>query len=388
MAVRILNWFLGYLIIFVRGNFPERFVNLCTEKGIYLWNLKRVESGMYLRVSPKGLKMMKRPARISHCHIKICEKKGLPFKFKKHKKRKVLFIGFIICAGIIFYLGSFIWVIRVDGNAKITADEIKIISETCGLKQGVLKYAVDPNKFQNNAIKAEPRLAWIWVDVKGTVAYVHVREKTTAEKPVNVKVPCDLVASRSGVIKSIIVRRGNLLVKEGDTVVEGQVLISADKGELTPVHADGDILATYWMEKKKTYSLNREITEYTGKERTYYGIKKGNLDFYIKMNKKEPYEKYTIEETENNLRLWGDLYLPIVVKKQWYKETVNSIERLSVQQANVLCEAEMTDSFVKEIGNTAFIKNKTANVKEIDSDTIEMSIIFECEKNIGLKRYR
>lgn len=100
----------------------------------------------------------------------------------------------------------------------------------CGLKQGVVKYKVNVKKFEDEALRFEPRLSWIYPEIRGTVLYIHVREKTTSAPPVDVKEPCDVIASRSGVIKSITVKRGAGVKAEGDTVTAGEVLITAAAG--------------------------------------------------------------------------------------------------------------------------------------------------------------
>ena len=44
----IINYILGYLTINVEGYFIERFINMCRNKNILLWNIKRKNSSFII----------------------------------------------------------------------------------------------------------------------------------------------------------------------------------------------------------------------------------------------------------------------------------------------------------------------------------------------------
>ena len=39
------KWLYGYLYVRIKGNSPERFINLCNAKDISLWNIEKTENG-------------------------------------------------------------------------------------------------------------------------------------------------------------------------------------------------------------------------------------------------------------------------------------------------------------------------------------------------------
>lgn len=45
-----------------------------------------------------------------------------------------------------------------------------------------------------------PELSWVAVNVSGCRANVEVRERRTAPKPLDRKIPCNLVARRDGLV--------------------------------------------------------------------------------------------------------------------------------------------------------------------------------------------
>ena len=137
----LVNYLSGFVDIVVEGYYIERFINICNNKKIFLWNLKRdKDTILYARVSIKDFKKLKNVCKKSQCKMKINRKKGVPFILNKYKKRKI-FVGLLIfiIVGIIA-LSNFIWNIEVTGNDKIERDEIlKVVEERTDLKLENLK---------------------------------------------------------------------------------------------------------------------------------------------------------------------------------------------------------------------------------------------------------
>ena len=76
----IFSYLLGYLRITVEGYYIERFINICQNKKILIWNLKR-EKGvkLFFNIGIKDFKSLKQISRKTNCKIKIIRKKGIPF---------------------------------------------------------------------------------------------------------------------------------------------------------------------------------------------------------------------------------------------------------------------------------------------------------------------
>ena len=53
----LLNYILGYVRISIEGYYIERFINICTNNNILIWNLKREKNiKLYLNTSIKKFK--------------------------------------------------------------------------------------------------------------------------------------------------------------------------------------------------------------------------------------------------------------------------------------------------------------------------------------------
>ena len=121
----LLNYILGYVTIEIEGYFTERFINICNNQKIFLWNMKRKCSTIVqINIGISDFKKIKRIAKKTKCRVKIQGKKGIPFILYKYKKRKIFALLFLLVIIAMFTLSNFIWNIEVVGNNKISKDEI------------------------------------------------------------------------------------------------------------------------------------------------------------------------------------------------------------------------------------------------------------------------
>ncbi len=382
----LISWLSGYLILEVKGKNPERFLNLCAHFGILIKNAVKKDDSLVLYVSKKAFFKMLKPKKRSGCKVRILEKRGLPFLIKKWNKRKILIFGALSFLIIIGILNSFIWTLRIDGNEKITDEEIKIIANYCGLHQGVLKYKVDEKKFSENALRCEPRLSWIWPEIRGSVLYIHVREKATHENPIDVKEPADVIAKRSARINSITVKRGFSLVSEGDIVKEGQVLISSYKEGFTPVHAMGEVLASFWSEMEKEVTNEKKVVTYTGREKEYYSVKVGSFGMSFRFSGKAPFESFEKEHEEKELKLFSEIPLPVTFGKTKYKETKVDLIKIPMDEAVRDACGEMEEEFIKNLDKNVEIKDKILKTEALSEEKTKVTLVFECQEDIALCR--
>ncbi len=387
MIREVLGLVKGSLLISVSGNFPERFVNLCVIDGIKLWGVKKKGGEIELCCMADDFKKMRQNAKKTSCKIKILKKQGILFKIKKYKKRKILFYGIIFFVLILAFFNSFVWSVRIDGNKNMTEEEIKILAESCGFSQGVIKYTLNVKQFQEEALKAEPRLSWIYPELKGTVLYIHVREKSTHEPPMDIKVPCRIIAKRSGRINSLTVKRGWKSVDEGNFVVEGQILISEAKEGYRSLRAEGVALASWWEEKKRNVKTEFEDTRYTGVEKNRYSVKIGSFGMSFCLSSKPPFDEYEKEESENKLKIFKDIELPFTIKKTKYKEIYKIKEDISFDEALKKAKEEMIAEAKNEIEDDVVIKNITEKLEIISENEANFTLVFEYEGDIALSEY-
>ena len=85
MLIKIIfNYIIGYIRISVEGYYIERFINICRNNKITIWNLKRDKNvKLELNIGIRDLKKVAKIAKQTKCKLKITRKRGLPFVFNK-----------------------------------------------------------------------------------------------------------------------------------------------------------------------------------------------------------------------------------------------------------------------------------------------------------------
>jgi len=123
-------YILGYVTIEIEGYYIERFMNICNNQKIFLWNTKRPKTAiMKVNISIQDFKKIKPIAKKTKCKIKIEGKKGIPFFFHRYQKRKIFLLFFILVIIGTFILSNFIWNIEIAGIDKIEEQEIRQLLE-------------------------------------------------------------------------------------------------------------------------------------------------------------------------------------------------------------------------------------------------------------------
>src|SRR5699024_1077859 len=124
-------------------------------------------------------------------------------------------------------------------------------------------------------------VAWVGIDIKGTNAVVEIVEADEKPEIINEEEYCNLVASRDGIISKVNAANGTPLVKEGDVVKKGDILVAGWlEGKYTRtryVHATGSVEARVWYSQKEKVPLKQIEKEYTGETETKYSLNINNF---------------------------------------------------------------------------------------------------------------
>lgn len=384
----ILSYIIGYVRVQVEGYYIERFINICTNNKIVIWNLKRDKNiDLYLNVRTKDFKEMINAAKRTKCKVKILKKKGAPFIAHRYKKRKLFVTLLIMIILLIGISSNFVWNVEIkEEDGKEIAGLIEDLEE-CGLKSGIPKYKLDTKELINSIRLKRQDIAWIGIELKGTNAIVKVVKSD--EKPDIIKEEeyCSIVADKAGIITKISAQNGTAQVKVGDTVNVGTTLISGwMEGKYTGiryVHSKGEIQAKVWHTKSKKIYLNQEIKEETGNIENKYSIKINNF----KINLHKGVSKFEIYDTineEKKFKIFSDFYLPISIIKMTNKEERKVQKTYTIEEAKNIGISELEEELQNEIENKENIVNKNINIYE-NEDNVEVYVTYEVLEDIGTK---
>lgn len=384
----LLEFLTGYVSISVEGYYIERFINICISEDILLWNIKREKSSfLYANIGIKNFKKLKDIARKTKCRIELKEKKGIPFLLHRYKKRKIFLILLILLVILIYSASNFVWNIEVIGNETISSEELIQNLNENGLKIGRLKSKVDTKDIINNIRLEREDIAWMGIELDGTNAKVNIVESSPKPDIIDEDEYCNIVSEKVGVITKIVPQNGTALVKVGDIVKEGSILIGGWlEGKYTGtryVHSNGDVQAKVWYSKREKMELGTAVKKETGNEEKKYAIYFNN--FKINLGKSIPnFEKYDTISEKKKLKLFSNFYLPIEIEKNLYKEVnLEEIQYEKEEAVQILTE-KLENELSTEIQNTQNIVNKQVNEYQQDG-YVEVEVIYEVLENIGTK---
>lgn len=384
----LLAYILGYLEIKVEGYFIEKFINNCLKSNIFLWNIKRKRTTiMTCNIGVKDFKNIRKILKQTKCRIKIEKKKGLPFTFNKYRKRKIFALLIFIILIIIAILSNFVWNIQIEGTEKISKDELIQTLKEEGLSIGKFKPGIETREIINKVRLDRDDIAWIGIEITGTNAIVKVVEAEEKPEIVDEDEYCNIVATKDGVVTKIMAQNGTPLVKNGDLIKKGTVLIGGWlEGKYTGtryVHSNGQVEAKVWYTQKERVYLKETKKEDTGEAQNKYSVNINN--FIINFNKRvSKFENYDTIEEAKKIKLFSNFYLPIELVKTTYKEYKVVEIAHTLEEAKTIGIERAKDKLNAQIENTSNITDEQINIKE-GTNFIDVEVVYEVKENIGTK---
>ena len=202
--------------------------------------------------------------------------------------------------------------------------------------------------------------------------------------------PRDLVALCDGVISSVNVKSGTAMVRPGDTVKKGQVLISgferAGKEDFTDLSALGSVKARIWSEGTAQAGIYVGQKKYTGRKSEEIILKCPWYDITLKPG--AGFEKCDTHVFRADI---GGLFVPIYIEKTFRREYELVYTKQDTETLKLTLESEShADACTKAAENApdnAEIVDKWTDFSMIESeDIIHARTVLELEAEIAVTR--
>ncbi|MBR7071678.1 MAG: sporulation protein YqfD [Clostridia bacterium] len=255
----------GFVLVELSGENPEKLLNLAAQHRISVWGFRRRNGNLCFYLSVKSFYKIRKLRRKAKTRIHILNRVGLPFMIHPYRFRYGLFLGGGIFLSLLFLLSNFIWSFEIAGNQQTTKKEILTACQELGIHYGTPKRKINSRILSQKLILSCPNLSWATFNVGGTVLTVEVSERKTEK--IDDDEPCNLKASADGIIKKIDVISGTPMVSVGDTVHQGEILVSGitQIGDQTVFsRAEGSVLAEARLIYSNKFMLQQQKTAKTG----------------------------------------------------------------------------------------------------------------------------
>lgn len=381
--VRVLKYFRGYLSISVCGRNVERFINICMRRNILLWDIKRVKTNTsQMKISIKGFRELREIAKKSACSVRIVRKHGAPFVCFHHRQRQGVMIGVVAFLIALFLMTSFVWKIEIEGNNRVSDTEILESLKDAGIYEGKWRYGLDLTAIQNRVLLSEPELSWVGINVMGSKVLVSASEELQEPMVIDRKTPCNLVASKDGMVETVVATEGVAVVQSGNTVKKGDLLISgigdSQRKGTRYLHAMGSVRAKTWDTYTRTVSKRAERVEKSGKSKTHFALEILNFDINFFKKGSIPYTKY---DTINHIwecRVTDAFFLPISVKMTRYEELISIPYERSLEEAKEAVLQEIEEVQKKyDVRHVSWIPDGTKGILTVTYETTEEIAVMQ-----------
>lgn len=380
MIINLLRFIFGYVSFTVTGDFPERLFNQLAANSVSVWGMRRNLKTISAKMSIRDYKHIREYRGKNKVRTRVKERFGLPFVLQKYKLRVGFAAGLIIYTVLLFFMSGFIWNIDVVGNTDVPTEEIIDTCKELGLYEGARKSAIDPEILRTKLALSNGEISWASVNIEGIKATVNISE-SIGQKGAPKK-PCNLIASRDGIITELKVTEGQIAIKLGQTVTAGDILVSGvteyKNGSVSFGASSGEVFAeterslstvATFMQTEKIYLGEPE----TRSVLTIFGL---NIPLYLGSINGNYETETQISQIEHN-----EMYLPIRLTETTFKTTDIRAYEISEAQATILAE-EMLNEIEKAELKDAEILSKNVSF-ETTENGVKITATYKCRENIA-----
>ncbi|MCM1182275.1 MAG: sporulation protein YqfD [Roseburia sp.] len=325
----------GCLVVRFGGDYLERFFNMCRMHNIDLWDITRDEGCCSCKLHAADFTKLPPLLRKTGTKAKVLEKRGLPFYIPFMKKRIIFFVGVLACMVTLNVVTDYVWAIEYVGNLQVSDDELTDFVRGEGIHYGMKKEQLNCEEKEKRLREAFPTVTWTSIWFEGTKLYIEVKENEKPE-PVTIETRgTDIVATDAGTIVSIVTRNGVPVVKAGDTVEQGQILVEGR----VPVYdesrsivnyqiydADADIRIQTPVSYSDKIAKSYPVMQYTGVDTharfiEIFGYRFDSLALRNRLRGRRASPGETVTQ-RHQLVLLGNIYLPVyygeINRKEYY----------------------------------------------------------------------
>lgn len=388
---RLFNFLRGMVTLSVTVPFPERFVNLCAQENIDFWAMDWLdEHTLRLTARRRDKRRILEIAQTLGGEARVESSRGLPEFLGRFRTRCAFVLGlsFALC-GVLFF-SRFILTVEVTGNEQVPTSVILTQLRLLGVRPGVYGPALDRKQLAQEALVELPELSFMALNLHGTRLEVIVREAVQAPDRVDVEENIDLVAEADGLVLKVEPELGDSLVKAGDTVAQGDILISGTVTMEPPLysdqptryfqtHARGRVWARTWRTLTASIPLTAQGKDYTGREQSCWSLTifGRRIEIFGTTSISWPmYDKITTVRRGP---------LAVNLSHELFREYEPADLSLDREAAQSMLEQRLLDQLHTLIGEDGEVSAVRYEAR-LEGDTLAVKLMAECREEITAER--
>ena len=370
----------GWIRIGLRGMVSGRRLNELTAR-IPLRRVTHTAQGLEMDIRAGDIGIVRQVLSLSGVRMKVLRRYGIVRLRRAARRRSVLLTAAACGMLMMLYISQMTLEVRVEGaKDEPQAREMLAVLEECGIKKGVYAGSVDRNGAAEEILRRFAGLTYAAVRRRGTAMELYVVQATQAPETYDAGLHTDVVAGAGGLVTRVVTLGGEALVKPGDTVVPGQVLIAGT--ERTP-HARGAVTARVWAVGEGEAACREAAQVRTGKKTEETGLCSGESVWF--MEEKE----YALQETEEERTMLLDgLFYPLEFVHRVRFETKYEEKQRTISAVKDESGARALTNALLALKNGACVVDKRVEYSMIEDGKLRAVATLESVMQIGVERVR
>ncbi|MBQ3426822.1 MAG: sporulation protein YqfD [Clostridia bacterium] len=391
MLKKIFKFIKGYVIIEITGNNKERFVNMCLNNFLNIYDVVPIEDGLVMKTDRSSFFSMRRLVKKCGVRVRIVRKCGAMHTLRLYHRRYGFFAAGAAVAMFLFFLPQYVLCVEIDGEYNADESEIRQVLREHGVYPGARKKNIDDLSEIKDAIVFDiDGINWAWLYDEGARMRLQIQESSPKPKVNDKSTPMDIVAAHDGFVTRADVYRGERHVSIGTSVAAGDTLVSG-KVAVFPlgaeerymyVHSAAKVIADTVRTESGKFSTTETLRIRTGRARALLTLSIFGRD--IDLFRRVGYADYD----ENKIR--HDLDIPVIGYSGLSLTVTTAREIRQVQREltedEVLARASevLEERICKKLGARAVRTDEELAFAK-NGDVYSVELRMHLKENIGIE---
>lgn len=331
--------FLGFLCLKICRADMIRLMNLFRMKGVRFWHMRVTEKDVRLRISLFGCDEALAYAADANIAVEVEHRVGLPFILHRYRRRAGLAVGAVLAAALVFSSMLFVWDIEITGNSAVSESRILSALSKSGLSVGAFIPGIGTHSVEESTVLTLPELSSVAVVITGTHVSVDVIERKRPPEIYDMTVDgiSSIYASEDGIIRSVVAESGKSVVRTGEVVAKGDLLVTGiydgHTGIKIAVRSKATVMAETYRKFVISVPLRQPVKHYTGNEAERTVVTVLGRRFELFFGAMLPYDRFDADVTTEKPLLFGFIRTPVEITTLYAKEYISEHTEYTKEEA-------------------------------------------------------
>ena len=172
--MRIDHWLLGCCDFCVKEADTAAFLNVCRAWAIPYEYQRHEDGAWHFRCRARAYAALERQLAAVDVDAHLVRRSGLPALLVRHRRRVGVLVGALVAAVVCYLASAVVWDVRIESEGGVDAVSLEETLRECGLSVGTFLPSLDTDEVESRLLTTSRDVAWVSVNIKGTVAYVQV----------------------------------------------------------------------------------------------------------------------------------------------------------------------------------------------------------------------